>query len=807
MKRIYLFFTGLLSLACMVALTGCATSAVFPDPGAATAEVDLGSFHGSNYGGHAPIVGAHLFVLQAGTGAYGAASKSLLGPTVPSTGPSSIYPTALDNVSGSPTQGDYYVTTDASGSFNISGDYTCTAGLPVYVYASGGTSALQPYTAIPLNATFTTSAGGTVAFSGAPNLLSVGQTVSFSAMTNVLLAPLGAGTYKVTAADLNSFTITGAFVLNGLSGTTGGIVTPLLINNPAIANMAVLGNCPSTGAANFSNLTYVYLNEVSTVAAAYALSGYFSNSSTSLMSLDALHLSVPSNVPGSPSWVGIENAALNAAQLYNIEGKGPAGTSADGENHGANTATVSGGTVPAALINSIANALAACVDSGNTAVGTGLNGPTAPCTSLLGYALPTPNGAGGVTGTQPKDTATAAINFAHNPWNSNSTNILNLATNVVPYLPTTSSATDLAIAITYPNAHQSAQDGSVAIDAAGNVWTTSFADPAVVKRSPQGAVLSTNLFANTITLGYVAIDNSGNAWVGTRNVADYPDPSFGRRIGDGVYKFTNAGAAVAGSPFLNNGATNDPHAPADDIQLAIDGSDNIYLTNHPYDNTLVLNSSGAYLNSYANDTYTQHGPFGVALDANSNIWTSSNISTNSIVEFQNGGSVTTPLRHITTPTTFNPETLAIDQVGNVWAADGLDGTTNHNDILLVTPTATAATPVTGGGAENTIGIAVDGSGLIYAASLTGGVSNAGSLAVFNNSPKALTGSNGINGQYTVSGGSAQVPMNGPYFIAIDGSGNLWTQTNTTLVEYIGVATPVLTPLAAAVKAGKIAVRP
>jgi hypothetical protein len=769
---------------------------MFPDPGAATVESNLGSFHGSNYGGHAPIVGAHLFVFQAGTGGYGTASKSLLSATYSSTGPASAYQTYLDS-SGGVTNGDYYVITDSSGAFNVSGDYTCTAGLPVYVYASGGTSALAPYTNIN-NASYTISNGGTVAFTNVPNLLSVGQYVSFSNMTALGLVTLGAGTYKVTAATLTSFTVTGTLALIG-SGTTSGIVTPVLTSNPAIVNMAVLGNCPTTGAANFSNLTYVYLNEVSTVAAAYALSGYFSNSATSLMSTDAVHLSIPlENGYGttSPAWVGIENAANNAAQLYNIQGNGPAGTSGDGEEHGANNTTPSGGTVPTALINSIANALASCVDSGNTAAN-----PTVPCTTLLGYGLPTPNGAGAVTGTAPKDTATVAINLAHNPWNANANNILNLATGVVPYLPTTSSVTDLAVAITYPITHQSGEFGGIAIDAAGNAWVTSHDDPALTKLSPLGAPLFVYPFSSLITPGDVALDSKGNAWVAIR---DIPTPI----LYDGTYEFTNSGALVAGSPFATTGGSA-AFALADDIQVAVDANDFIYFSNHPYDNILELDgSTGGAVNSYANSTYTNDGPFGVAFDASNNLWMSSNITTNSVLNFQNGstgGSNTNPLRVITNSP--NPEAFAIDAAGKLWVSDAQDGTTNHNDIYEITTASNTAVRIQGGGAENTVGMAVDGSGLVFAASVTGGSSNTGSLAVFNNSATALTGNNGIDGQFTVSGGTAKVPMNGPYFIAIDASGDVWAQTNTTVVEYIGAATPVLTPLSAAVKNGTIAARP
>ena len=35
---------------------------------------------------------------------------------------------------------NYYVTTDSSGSFSITGDYTCTSGTQLYFYSLGGDS-------------------------------------------------------------------------------------------------------------------------------------------------------------------------------------------------------------------------------------------------------------------------------------------------------------------------------------------------------------------------------------------------------------------------------------------------------------------------------------------------------------------------------------------------------------------------------------------------------------------------------------------------------------------------------------------
>ena len=110
-------------------LTGCGMgTSVFPDtPVASTAaKVPLGTINGNDFGGHAPIVGAHVFVLQATQAGYGAKVTSLLNSSYAN----SNYPTALDSTTGSPTNGWYYVTSDQSSNFSVSGDYSCAAGLP-----------------------------------------------------------------------------------------------------------------------------------------------------------------------------------------------------------------------------------------------------------------------------------------------------------------------------------------------------------------------------------------------------------------------------------------------------------------------------------------------------------------------------------------------------------------------------------------------------------------------------------------------------------------------------------------------------
>jgi secreted PhoX family phosphatase len=63
------------------------------------------------------------------------------------------------------------------------------------------------------------------------------------------------------------------------------------------------------------------------------------------------------------------------------------------------------------------------------------------------------------------------------------------------------------------------------------------------------------------------------------------------------------------------------------------------------------------------------------------------------------------------------------------------------------------------------------------------------MSEFNSSGTAISGSNGFT-----AGGI----LNGPNGLAIDGSGNVWVTggASNNLVEFVGAATPVVTPIAA-----------
>jgi DNA-binding beta-propeller fold protein YncE len=103
----------------------------------------------------------------------------------------------------------------------------------------------------------------------------------------------------------------------------------------------------------------------------------------------------------------------------------------------------------------------------------------------------------------------------------------------------------------------------------------------------------------------------------------------------------------------------------------------------------------------------------------------------------------------------------------------------------------------GGGLDNPYGIAIDGAGNVWAAN-NGGDSD--SISEISNAGVAVSGANGFVSQGMFS----------PYGIAIDGSGNVWVASDDDvgpLTEFVGVAAPVVTPIAAGAAYQELGTRP
>ncbi|MGA3035467.1 MAG: hypothetical protein ABSD70_19450 [Terracidiphilus sp.] len=95
--------------------------------------------------------------------------------------------------------------------------------------------------------------------------------------------------------------------------------------------------------------------------------------------------------------------------------------------------------------------------------------------------------------------------------------------------------------------------------------------------------------------------------------------------------------------------------------------------------------------------------------------------------------------------------------------------------------ANSSSPFTGGGLNIPNAVAVDGSGRVWIANGFG----YGGVSEFSPAGSAICGKNGYSAGTTSSTG-----------IALDGSGNVWAIGGTGVVEFVGVATPVVTPIVA-----------
>jgi streptogramin lyase len=619
-------------------------------------ETPIGAIQGIVHGGHQADVGAAVYVYQAGTGGYKTASKSLL----TSTPPMGDSPTYADG------SGNYYVRTDSYGSFNITGDYTCTSGAQVYLYVLGGNT--------------------------------------------------GSG------------------------------------YNPNAGFLAVLGQCPASGTLS-ATISNVYVNEVSTVAAAYALAGY---------ATDATHIAGPATTD-TLGQTDIANAFANASNLYSI--------GSSGSSPGALATTPGGnGTVPQAKINSLANSLAACVNT----TGSSTTAPNA-CNTLLGDAL-----SGGTTGTKPTDTATAAINIVHNPT-ANVSAIFGLATGTaIAYTPFLSTApTDWTVTLTYSSAYNSTPTG-LAIDASGNAWVTEYGTSGLTEFNPLGVAIAAYTSTKYFKSPYgSAIDTSGNVWfnAGGKEYVDEFTPS------------TTAINYVGPYPVTAN------------TQIALDGNGYYYTPAYTGTTTEYIyysyngGTASAPTTSFASSSFTGNTVLNennyIAVDSNNVAWTASGNTasasgTGLLLNFTAAVGTGTIGGTYCSGNNFADATgVAVDHSNNIWLSDYTTG-------YLVEFANSCAYSNSYSVGTHLQGVAIDGSSNIFTL-------NGYNLVELSNGGTVLSGSTGFATGITT--GALTLP-------AIDGSGDVWfVNSNNTISEVIGVATPVVTPIAAGVKGNTLGYTP
>jgi hypothetical protein len=572
--------------------------------------------------------------------------------------------------------------------------------------------------------------------------------------------------YYVTSGTGGNFTITGDYSCNANTqvyiyavGGNPGLPTPPAVNNTAAGLLAVLGNCPG-GANAFATATpYVVINEVTTVAAAYAFAGF---------ATDAVHVASSGTTLAK---VGIQNAFASAANLAQLSTG----------NAWATPPSNSSGAAPAATVYTLANILASCVNTN----GTVSSGPPAtPCYTLLTSAL-----SGGTTGTQPTDTATAAINIAHYPG-SNVAALWGLVNGSAAFgSGLTTQPNDFTLGLQLKSTDM-AGPHSVAIDGCGNAWVANNEGISVTLFSSSGSVLSgTTGFTGggVFDPDTIAIDLSGNAWI-----TNYYGNDVSALAGvSGPPCTSPTGSPLTNSPY-SGGSVHTPYG------IAIDGAGNAWITN--YNNTITELSTVSTPLGTASGGSPYSGlslniPYAVAIDKSGDVWIASK-NNSAVTELNNSGGIIAA--GYTGGGIDVPYGIAIDGSGNAWIANY--GGISNSTISEIASSGTAlsavgSSPFSESGSYGPQAIAIDGGGNAWVAN-----NGNSSIAEFSNGGAMLSPSAG----YSASG-----TLNGPNAIAVDPSGNVWisNSNNNTVTELIGAAVPVVTPLSIGVKTNALGTKP
>jgi hypothetical protein len=362
---------------------------------------------------------------------------------------------------------------------------------------------------------------------------------------------------------------------------TGGQESSLSSANPYGATLAALGNC-----SNINGNSYIIVNEVTTVAAVWALQQFISDvPGTSLLTQPGAAAGVtPAVAPafsiGAPATnvQGLQNAFEVAAVLANTtDGGTPGGfaTAYSGPGTQANRVL----SVETWHLNTMADILASCINSSPA------TGSTA-CSTLATSVTP--------SGTVPADTLEIAYAMATNPSYNVQNTFAFASQNGTPFIPYDSAVADWTLAYHVNYTYNTAGStfplvlntpASIAFDSYGNAWIANTGHASanvsefVTELDPAGDLVSTYTsyvdpsqstvnFATAPNTNFsmpLTIDPSNNVWT-----EDNTNSALVR-----IAATSGAGVASTGTNYgVSTGATNETNTAA----LARDGSGTIYLT-------------------------------------------------------------------------------------------------------------------------------------------------------------------------------------------------------------------------------------
>jgi hypothetical protein len=553
----------------------------------------------------------------------------------------------------------------------------------------------------------------------------------------------GGVVHYVTSDSGGNFSITGDYscahstdqVYIVASGGNPGLAANT--NNQALVMMDTLGAC-GTLLANAAT-EYITINEVTTVAAAWALAPFM----TSATNVGAT----------STNSRGIANAFLNAQLLAN------SGT-------GVATTLASNLTTETGKLYALADVIATCINSDGTAA----------CTPLFTAATPT-------GGAAPTDTLTAALNIVKNPGQHVGA-IFNLVTPQTPFITSLlnpPSDWTMSLTVTGGGLYEPTQ---LQLDSLSNVWVADYPG-AVSAFNPQGAPYSpatgfitgsTNL-QESLGLG---IDDNNNVWVTSEEAIPHGTTAGSAAVFFGASSST---LGLYGGTVFDN-SINFPES------MASDSNGDILIGNFPSGSVTVYNDSGSLVSpglGFGNGSFVS----AVTADGSHGIWMANQGDgpNGTITHVDASGNL------LSRPVCCNGSNgIGRDVSGNVWVSNyyglevnGAESTSGSLSEVSNSGTVLLNQTVTGGGVYRPGLLNLDASQTVWVVNFRGE-----SFSEIAGSASTLTAGTPISPS-TGYGLDANLQL--PYSIVPDTSGNLWISSfgNNKLTMFFGLATPTVTP--------------
>jgi len=616
-----------------------------------TSSLAGGQLRGNVHGGQQPISGASVQLYAAGTTGYGSSATALL---------------------SSP------VTTDATGSFSITGGYVCPSqSSQLYIVATGGNPGLAPGTNNA--ASWLMTALGPCSLHSGQFTLDPNSFITINEVTTVAsvyaLTPfMGADATHLGTSSGNAVGLVNSFqTVNNLVDTAAGTaltVTP-----------AGNGTVPQNKINTLANIVSSCVNSNGTGSACVAL---------------AAAATPTAGTPPTNTIQGILNVARNPSNnvstLYGLSSPTPPfqPTLSAPPNDWALALNYTGGGLsdPQGLaIDGVGNIWIA-----NS--GTGVNTSTVTELSNNGTVL---SGANGYTGGGMSFAIGIAIDQDGDAWVTayGNSNVVKLS----------ASGANLSGPNGFTGGGLNTPMG-IAIDGSGNAWVTDTGSQSVIKLSNSGTILSG---ASGFTAGgstdpiSIAIDSTGNAWVA--NESD-----------NTITELSTSGAVLSGSTGYFLGGQVHP------ISIGLDSAGHVWFMNGFGDAAFEMNSSGSLISPAAGyPTCVSPNPpvlpgrrcqtsfvFPMAIDGAGNIWPgtandffSAQGSLTSrvfgVAELNNSGSIISGSSGYATAT--GASAIAVDGSGNIWG----DNAAGNNVIELIGAGTPVVTPFSVGLMNGTLG--------------------------------------------------------------------------------------------------------